>query len=360
MAGRAERLGRAALENYSTNPLFNTKAVVRQTGVPAPTLRAWERRYGILRPHRGENDYRLYSERDIAVIRWLREEVESGLTISQAIALLRSLASPAFTGAAAPAAPGNVLGPAPFQGPTEEQQSAGQRTSAAAGTPAALTPQGNRLTELTESFLEAVMHLDETDASRLLACAFALFTVEQVIEGMIEPALGEIGERWAQGKATITTEHFASALLRAQLEALYRSEPLPDAGPLILVGCAPGELHELGALVLALLLRRLRSGLRVVYLGQSVEPGQLLETIQAQRPAVVCLSACLAEHRQGIADLSRRLETLPAIQRPSLVFGGQAFRHEPANPAEIAGILLNSRASQASFKIQQLCNSMPL
>src|SRR5579885_342258 len=91
MASRSERLGRAAREQYSTVPLFNTKAVVRQTGVPAPTLRAWERRYGILSPHRGENDYRLYSERDIAIVRWLRERVESGMTISQAIALLRSL-----------------------------------------------------------------------------------------------------------------------------------------------------------------------------------------------------------------------------------------------------------------------------
>src|SRR5262252_6287899 len=80
-----------SLDAFSDMPLFNTKAVVHQTGVPAPTLRAWERRYGILSPRRGENDYRLYSERDIMMVLWLRERVESGMTISQAIALLRSL-----------------------------------------------------------------------------------------------------------------------------------------------------------------------------------------------------------------------------------------------------------------------------
>src|SRR5215470_3627885 len=85
MAKQSERLGQVTLERYSTTPLFNTKAVVRQTGIPAPTLRAWERRYGILSPQRGPNDYRLYSERDIAIIRWLREQVENGLSISQAI-----------------------------------------------------------------------------------------------------------------------------------------------------------------------------------------------------------------------------------------------------------------------------------
>ncbi len=91
MLARESRVQPPALDSYSDMPLYNTKAVVRQTGVPAPTLRAWERRYGILAPRRGENDYRLYSERDMAIVTWLRERVESGLTISQAIALLRSL-----------------------------------------------------------------------------------------------------------------------------------------------------------------------------------------------------------------------------------------------------------------------------
>src|SRR5690349_16618578 len=64
------------LDTVPDTPLFNTKAVVRRTKVPAPTLRAWERRYGILTPQRAENAYRLYSERDIVIIAWLRDRVE--------------------------------------------------------------------------------------------------------------------------------------------------------------------------------------------------------------------------------------------------------------------------------------------
>src|SRR5690242_8561055 len=79
------------LEHYSTVPLFNTKAVVQQTGITAPTLRAWERRYLLLSPERAQNDYRLYSERDIAIIGWLKERVDAGMAISQAIALFRHL-----------------------------------------------------------------------------------------------------------------------------------------------------------------------------------------------------------------------------------------------------------------------------
>src|SRR5258708_10126229 len=91
MVAREPRVQPPILEAYSEQPLFNTKAVVHQTGVPAPSLRAWERRYGILSPRRSENDYRLYSERDMMMVAWLRERVESGMTINQAIALLRSL-----------------------------------------------------------------------------------------------------------------------------------------------------------------------------------------------------------------------------------------------------------------------------
>src|SRR5579859_3853906 len=78
-------------ERYSAQPVYNTKAVVQQTGVPAPTLRAWERRYALLSPERAINAYRLYSERDIALIRWLKVRVESGISISHAVELYRHL-----------------------------------------------------------------------------------------------------------------------------------------------------------------------------------------------------------------------------------------------------------------------------
>jgi hypothetical protein len=70
---------RLELERYSDVPVFNIKAMVQQSGVAAPTLRGWERRYAILSPERAQNDYRMYSERDIAIIRWLKERVDEGM-----------------------------------------------------------------------------------------------------------------------------------------------------------------------------------------------------------------------------------------------------------------------------------------
>lgn len=65
-------------------PSFNLKAVVRETGIKAETLRAWERRYGILRPARSSGGHRLYSRRDIDTLRWLKQRRLEGLSISRA------------------------------------------------------------------------------------------------------------------------------------------------------------------------------------------------------------------------------------------------------------------------------------
>ena len=79
------------LAQLSTAPVFNTKAVAHETSVPADTFRAWERRYGVPHPQRTAGGHRLYSERDIAIIRWLRDRTEEGMNISQAVMLLESV-----------------------------------------------------------------------------------------------------------------------------------------------------------------------------------------------------------------------------------------------------------------------------
>ena len=76
---------------YSEDPVYNMKAVTQRTGIPAATLRAWERRYHALAPSRTDGNYRLYSERDIAVLRWLKFQLDAGLSISRAVALLERL-----------------------------------------------------------------------------------------------------------------------------------------------------------------------------------------------------------------------------------------------------------------------------
>jgi hypothetical protein len=70
---------------FSKSPAFNLKAVLRETGLAADTLRAWERRYGLPTPNRSAGGHRLYSQYDIETIKWLIARQAEGLSISRAV-----------------------------------------------------------------------------------------------------------------------------------------------------------------------------------------------------------------------------------------------------------------------------------
>lgn len=251
-----------ALQHYSTTPLYNTRLVVSETGVPADTFRAWERRYGIPAPQRGAGGQRLYSERDIATIRWLRERTSEGLTISQAIALLRS--------------------------ETERSGASDQ-------------PRSHE--QLVDELLQALLRFDAPEADNVLSEAFAIYSVEKVCTEIIQPTLVQIGELWHRGAASVAQEHFASQFLRRKLLALLNIYDVIDGRATILAACAPGEYHDLGLLLLALML--VRRNYRVVFLGADVPAEALLEAAAQIQPAVICLSASTAhtfEHAIAVAQ----------------------------------------------------------
>ena len=79
------------IADLSNDPKFSIKTVSVRTGIRPVTLRAWERRYDLLEPHRAENHYRLYSERDIAILRWIKARQDEGIAISVAVAELHRL-----------------------------------------------------------------------------------------------------------------------------------------------------------------------------------------------------------------------------------------------------------------------------
>lgn len=350
------------LAQYSDLPMFNTKAVVQQTSVPAPTLRAWERRYKLLSPERANNDYRLYSERDIVMIRWLKERVDNGMSISQAIALFRHKAEEQQSSQGSSATPPseNVIqppeieGPAAFQVAIQEEQPQDQPHKPASPEPPSVrdwptlnektTDEARNYTGVhnmriaREKLIEAFNMLDEASANMLTASMLAIYPVEQVCNELITPTMWQIGQLWAEGEATVTVEHFASNFFRALLTNLYHVTPGPHTGPLVLVCSAPGEPHELAPLMLALFMRR--QGVRVAYLGQSIETAGLMHTIRRLTPALVCISLTMPTYLTALIDLGSQIHALPS-QRPVFAFGGQVFAHYPNVIAQIPGIYLN-------------------
>ncbi len=304
------------------SPQFNIKAVCEQTGILPVTLRAWERRYQLLKPQRSTGNYRLYSERDVAILRWLKSRVDAGLPIRQAAAELRTIRS---------------------TGQWPETFPALEKELAAGESPAVLA----------ENLYAKLIGLDEAGATAVLREAHALFDLTTICQAVIAPCLVAIGDAWHRGEVRIVQEHFATNYLRGRLLALFQAYPTERSGARIMVGCAPNELHEIGALMLALFLRR--AGLRVEYLGADLEVRDLVDYVRLERPALVCLSANSAQTATDLRYVHQGLANLRP--RPKFGFGGRAFNADPALRQATPGMFLGENAALAVQTVRQLLKS---
>lgn len=280
-----------SLVQLSATPIFNTKAVAIETAVPPDTFRAWERRYGVPRPQRTQGGHRLYSERDIAVIRWLRDRTAEGMNISHAVLLLS-----------------NVL---------EEEESVPSH----APTMTTTRSLDQMVAELTKSLIS----YDAVTAERIMSEAFSIHQFEHVLLELIQPTMVDIGELWHNGSINIASEHFATEFIRRKLSSLINIFESVATNATIIVACAPTELHDLGILYASLFLSR--RGYRVVYLGARVPKSDLLEAINKIKPAMVLISATTIDAAMSLLDVAQAVTK----QYPNTKFGygGRIFNVNP-------------------------------
>jgi methanogenic corrinoid protein MtbC1 len=311
-------------------PVYNIKAVARLTGGAADTLRRWESRYGVLNPERTSSGYRLYSQRDVDTILWLKLRLQEGMSISRASEMLRQIGDDPGAGSQTPFSRKSVSDFSRSPSEPATQQSGTRSFSA-----------------LHSELLAAFRAVDEVRASEVLTDALNLYSIEDVCLSILQPALVEIGQAWLEGEVSVAVEHFASSFARARLENLFHAGPHNAYGPLVLVGCAPEELHELGALFLAVFLRR--AGYRAIYLGQNVPLNSLVSMIRTTKPQAVCISATRAETASSLHELRGFLDEMKQEVRyaPLLAYGGRVFNSYPHISERLGGIYLGEDARAA-------------
>jgi methanogenic corrinoid protein MtbC1 len=300
----------------STTPTYNLKVVLKETGLPADTLRAWERRYGLPAPQRTEGGQRLYSQYDIELIKWLMERLEEGLSISHAVEMWNEHTASGvdlLTGA----------------------------LSTTQTLPAVYIPAGTTLDSIRAHWLEHCLAFKEAEAEQVLNKAFTMFPVEAVCMEVLQKGLAQMGQFWYENKATVQQEHFASGLAMRRLDSLMSASPAPTRKQTVMVGCPSGEWHIFTALLLALLLRR--RGLNIIYLGADVPANQFAETVTATRANLVIL---VAQSLITAASLQKTADLLKDLRAP-VAFGGRIFSAQPTLFERIHGFYLGNSIQAA-------------
>jgi DNA-binding transcriptional MerR regulator len=246
----------------------------RRLGVSDHVLRAWERRYGLLRPVRSTGGFRLYSEADLDRVRRMQAYLSQGLSAAEAARAAIDEDRPAAT-------PGDT----------------GDRV------------HHDGLADAVEALTLALDEFDEPAAHAVLDQLLSTLTVETVLRDVVLPYLHDLGERWQQGTVSVAQEHFASNVIRGRLASLGRGWG-HGHGPRAVLACAPGELHELALLAFGIVLNR--NGWRIHYLGASTPVDDLVRMVGAKRPDLVVLAATTPERLDGLAaDLTRLARIAP-------------------------------------------------
>jgi MerR family transcriptional regulator, light-induced transcriptional regulator len=248
--------------------------LARRTGASPEVLRAWERRYGLLRPARSHGGFRLYTAADEARIRRMRDYLDRGVAAAEAARLaLDAEASGPGLGTSEPI----VAAPAP-----------------------PLQAAARELAGALDSFQEEQAHA-------VLDGLLAAYRVETIVRDLLIPYLHELGERWARGDVSVAQEHFASNLLRGRLLGLARGWG-QGHGPGAVLACLPGEQHDLGLIAFGITLHR--RGWRIVYLGPDTPIATIRHATGSIAPRLVVLAGTTPElfaaHADAIADLSRQ------------------------------------------------------
>jgi MerR family transcriptional regulator, light-induced transcriptional regulator len=303
-------------------PRFRIKPVSQQTGIPPITLRAWERRYQILSPRREQNRYRLYSEVDIQSLKWLKTQVDMGVTISQAATELRTML-----------AKGQPL--------EEIDESRPVRT---------FNSEQIAPNVLAERLFSSLVKHNESAAQTVFDLAKVEFPLSKLFEEVLIPFLVRIGEGWFNGKVTISTEHFASTFLLTNLMSIYRKLPMRKNKAKILVGGAPGELHVLGPLMMSILLRE--AGYFVEFMGPDLPLEDLVMYCKDEKPKMVLISASSEQAALSLRGFNGMLAQNQ--QTPIFAYGGGAFSRDPTLLEKVPGIFLGNNITLSVERVKQL------
>ena len=271
------------------------RVVSDRTGLTPATLRAWERRYGVVEPGRSEGGQRLYSDADVDRLILLRRVTEVGRAISS----VAELSTRRLEGMAA-----------------EDEAARAARPDA----PASSDIPGTGAAALA---LEAVERFDPSALERLLRREVVVLGGERFLDELIAPLLHEIGRRWRAGTLRPAHEHAAVAVIRQVVGWMLERAGETATGRTLVVGTLEGERHDLGALLAATVAAM--EGWRVVFLGQDLPAEEIALSVRSVKASAVGISVVNPAYAEEVPEqLQELLDGLPS--GVLVILGGAAAK----------------------------------
>ncbi len=246
------------MEKSRTYPI---KAVSKLTGLSLHVIRAWERRYNVVSPLRTDTNRRLYSNADVEKLILLKDASKRGYSIGNIADL-------------------SVEELKLIVGKTDER----------------IIPHPESVNISSEDYdsdyltnsIEAVKNMNVKALERELYQAMAGLPQFRFIEEVISPLLERIGEMWKNGDIRIVNEHISTAVIRKFLTSLIDNNTIPENAPSIIIATPKGQLHELGALIIAAIASS--DGWSVTYMGPDLPGEEIAAAIKRLKPQIVALS----------------------------------------------------------------------
>ena len=265
--------------------MYGIQKVSELTGIPAVTLRAWERRYNVIRPVRSDGGSRLYTEKNVEDILWVKEQKETKkISVKEAMGQL----------------------------------------DASRNNPSYLQPM-QHFDDFIDPLYDHLIHFRTDEANRLLNQALALYDYELIFHNIVKPLLYRTGDDWETGQITVLQEHFISNLLIRRLEMLFQTLMIDPMLPRAAALCPPDEQHSIGLMLFALFLKK--RGHDVLFLGENTPIETLQTFIKANNVKLLTVSVTIKEHAKDV--FKRLAEIKQQVPSVRIVLGGHGIKNPP-------------------------------
>jgi DNA-binding transcriptional MerR regulator/methylmalonyl-CoA mutase cobalamin-binding subunit len=271
--------------------LLTIQQAARILNLPAPTIRSWERRYGVPAADRSSGGHRRYTREQLDLLRQMRDLIAQGWRPVEAAPLVE----------------------------------AGFGSSPRA---------------LVDAFLQGARDLAPDRIARTLDVARQAQGLERTLDDVVLPAMRQVGEWWHSGRIDVAHEHLATNATRTWLSAIAPTGALRPQPPIIL-SCGPRDHHTLGLEAMAALLRHRRWDCRM--LGARTPVESLGQAVQETNAVGVVLVSHLADARVAAVDALRSA----GLRRAQLFYAGAAFASRRAR-AGVPGHYLGTNLAQAA------------